>query len=245
MGQDATRQPILQPAEPGLVYRPFQALNQLVAKLAPVPPRVTPPPPAAPGPAPDNAELFLDAVADVTPLDARSRDRVASPAPAIPGRAVTSSDAEALAELCDLVTGNAPFDISDSDEYIEGAAVGLDPRLLRRLGAGEYAYQAHIDLHGMTSDEARAAVAAFLVQAYHGGKRCVLIIHGRGRNSKDQIPVLKSRLTSWLARGENARRILAFTSARACDGGTGALYVLLRRDRRSKRPIRVTLGAKR
>jgi DNA-nicking Smr family endonuclease len=57
--------------------------------------------------------------------------------------------------------------------------------------------------------------------------------------------VLKSRLANWLARGQSARRILAFASARSCDGGTGALYVLLRRDRRVKHPIRVTTGAKR
>jgi DNA-nicking Smr family endonuclease len=72
----------------------------------------------------------------------------------------------------------------------------------------------------------------------------VLIVHGRGHNSKDQIPVLKSRLANWLARGQWARLILGFTSARPCDGGAGALYVLLRRQRNAKRPIRVIAGAK-
>jgi DNA-nicking Smr family endonuclease len=188
--------------------------------------------------------LFLDAVADVRPLDPGARTRVDGPAPASPPRAVTAPDAEALAQLCDLVTGSVPFDISDSDEYIEGAMVGLDPRLLRRLRNGEFASQAHLDLHGMTSEEARRAVKRFLTQAYQSGKRCVLIVHGRGHNSKDQIPVLKSRLATWLARGQWARLILAFTSARPCDGGTGALYLLLRRQRNTKRPIRVITGAK-
>jgi DNA-nicking Smr family endonuclease len=96
----------------------------------------------------------------------------------------------------------------------------------------------------MTSAEARPAVEAFLTHAYQDGKRCVLIIHGRGHNSKDQIPVLKSRLASWLARGQRARLILAFVSARPCDGGAGALYVLLRRQRTARRPIRVLAGAK-
>jgi DNA-nicking Smr family endonuclease len=241
MGHDATRHPILQSPESGLVHRPFESLKQrITAAEAPL----TSVPELA-APAADGATLFLDAVAGVVPLDARARERVESPAPAMPGRAVTDPDAEALAELCDLVAGNVPFDISDSDEYIEGAMVGLDPRLLRRLRAGEFAYQAHIDLHGMTSVEARAAVELFLTAAYQSGKRCVLIVHGRGRNSKDQVPVLKSRLTHWLARGQSARRILAFTSARPCDGGTGALYVLLRRDRHPRRPIRVMAGAKR
>jgi DNA-nicking Smr family endonuclease len=202
-------------------------------------------PQPAPAPPANDTALFLDAVAGVKQLDARSRDRVARPAPAFPNREVTHPDAEALAELCDLVSGTAPFDITDSDEYVEGAMVGLDPRLLRRLRAGEFAYQAHLDLHGMTSEEARVEVERFLTQAHQDGKRCVLIIHGRGRNSKDQVPVLKGRLTTWLARGQAARRILAFASARACDGGVGAVYVLLRRQRHIKRPIRVTEGAKR
>ena len=88
------------------------------------------------------------------------------------------------------------------------------------------------------------AVDAFLTRAHRSGHRCVLIIHGRGLNSKDQIPVLKSRVTTWLRRGTWARWVLAFTSARPCDGGAGALYVLLRRRRDAKHSIRVTEGAK-
>ena len=226
------------------MHQPFRVLNQLVVK--PEPPKAPPlvPPPVTSRRAMDGAALFLHAVADVTPLEARARERVAGPAPATPERPVTHADAEALVELCDLVNGSAPVDITDGDDYLEGVAVGVDPRLVRRLRAGEFVYQAHLDLHGLTSEEARGAVEAFLTQAYQRGKRCVLIIHGRGRNSKDQIPVLKSRLAIWLARGQWARRLLAFTSARPCDGGAGALYVLLRRQRHPRRAIRVTAGAK-
>jgi DNA-nicking Smr family endonuclease len=246
MGHDRSRSVIAQQSETTLAHQPFRVLKQIVSKPAPKRPMQAVPkqPALAPAPPRDSAALFLDAVADVTPLEARDRDRVAGPAPATPSRAVTDADAEALAELCDLVTGSAPFDISDGDEYVEGATVGTDPRLLRRLRGGEFAYQAHLDLHGMTSEEARVAVDRFLTQAYQDGKRCVLIIHGRGRNSKDQIPILKGRLIRWLGRGQSTRRILAFTSARSCDGGAGALYVLLRRERHIKRPIRVTTGAK-
>ena len=240
MGQDRVRPVVPQQPESGLVHQPFRILNKMTvreAAPAPVPPAPAPPPA-------DGATLFLDAMADVRPLAARARQRVSGPVPATPQRAVVHPDADVLAELCDLVTGNVPFDIADSDEYIEGTAAGLDPRLLRRLRAGEFAYQAHIDLHGMTSEEARRAVESFLTEAYQTGKRCVLIVHGRGRNSKDQIPVLKSRLTTWLAHGQWARLVLAFASARACDGGAGALYVLLRRRRHAKHPLRVTAGAK-
>jgi DNA-nicking Smr family endonuclease len=243
MGQERSRPASARQADSALVHQPFRALNQIVkpARRAAVPPSPQPIPPAPV----DAAALFLNAVAGVRPLETRARARVASPVPAEPARAIIHPDAAALAELCDLVAGTAPFDISDSDEYVEGAVVGLDPRLTRRLRAGELAYQAHIDLHGMTAEQARPAVDAFLMDAYQSGKRCVLIVHGRGRNSKDQIPVLKGRVTTWLARGQWARLVLAFTSARACDGGTGALYVLLRRRRHAKQPIRVTAGAKR
>ena len=234
-----------QQSDSALVHQPFRVLGHVQAarrkpEPRPVPTEAT----ATPEPPSDPATLFLDAVADVRPLDPGARARVEGPAPASPARAVTAPDAEALAQLCDLVTGNAPFDISDSDEYIEGAMVGLDPRLLRRLRQGEFACQAHLDLHGMSSEEARRAVQTFLTRAYRSAKRCVLIVHGRGHNSKDQIPVLKSRLATWLARGQWARLILAFTSARPCDGGAGALYVLLRRQRNARRPIRVLAGAK-
>ncbi|HVM95857.1 MAG TPA: Smr/MutS family protein [Candidatus Acidoferrales bacterium] len=192
----------------------------------------------------NSADLFLRAVAGAQPLHEQQRQRVEHPPPATPAREITEPDAEALAELCDLVSGHAPFDIEQTEEHIEGAVVGLDRRVLRKLRSGEFAYQAHLDLHGMNAEEARVVVERFLTQSYQQGKRCVLIVHGRGLNSKDQMPVLKTRLTGWLARGQWSRWVLAFTSARAHDGGAGALYVLLRRQRDKRQPIRVTNGAK-
>lgn len=204
---------------------------------APAPLRPAPPPPDEPDP-------FAAAMRDVVPLRGRAMERVEGPAPAAQGRRPVSEEAEALAALSDLVTGAGHFDISDTREYIEGAVVGLDPRLVRRLRKGDFAWQAFLDLHGMTAEQARPAVDAFLTGAVRAGHRCVLLVHGRGLNSKDQLPVLKERLKVWLARGRAAHIVLAFTTARPCDGGAGALYALLRRDRR-RRPIQVTEGAKR
>jgi DNA-nicking Smr family endonuclease len=181
---------------------------------------------------------------DVVPLRHGPDARVEVPRPARAGRRPVSEEAEALAMLSDLVEGAARFDISDTREYVEGAIVGLDPRVLRRLRRGDYAWQAHLDLHGMTAEAARDAVERFLGESVSAGRRCILIVHGRGHNSKDQVPVLKERLKIWLARGRAARAVLAFTSARPHDGGAGALYVLLRRDR-TRRPIQVIEGAKR
>lgn len=140
-----------------------------------------------------------------------------------------SEEAEAYAQLSDLVEGIGPFDISDTDEYIEGIAPGLDRRLLQRLRRGDYAIQDHTDLHGLTRDEARIRVEQFLNESRLRSRRCVLIIHGRGLNSKDQIPVLKESVRVWLTRGRISRSVLCFATARPTDGGAGAVYVLLRR----------------
>lgn len=180
----------------------------------------------------------------VVPLPATSRERVDRPPPTADPPTPISEEAEALAALSDLVTGATHFDVTDTREYVEGAVVGLDPRLVRRLRRGDFAWQAHCDLHGLTSAQAREEVDRFVLKAFRDGRRCVLIVHGRGLNSKDQTPVLKEGLKSWLARGALGKVVLAFATARPNDGGAGALYVLLRRDRRAA-PIRVTEGAKR
>lgn len=231
------------PSPAGFHHHPFRQLagRSPPSRRAPEPP---PPPPAPTPPAASDEDLFLREMADVRPLSSEERSRVVPPPPAPPERTVTDPDAEALAELSDLVTGAGSFDIADSVEFVEGAVVGLDRRLVRRLRNGDFAYQSHLDLHGMTAPLAREAVDRFLTRAQQRGERCVLIIHGRGLNSKDQMPVLKHRLANWLARGAWNRLVLAFTSARPCDGGAGALYVLLRRERHGKRAFRVTHGAK-
>jgi DNA-nicking Smr family endonuclease len=183
-------------------------------------------------------------MADVTPL--ASERRVDAPAPASErARTAVNEEAEALASLSDLVAGTFEIDVSDSREYVEGSVVGLDTRILRRLRRGEFPYQAMLDLHRLSAAAARAEVQAFVVAAYGAGHRCVLIIHGRGHNSRDQVPVLKEHLKGWLAQGRVGRQVLAFTSARPADGGTGAVYVLLRRRRGPREPIEVYEGAKR
>ena len=173
----------------------------------------------------DEAALFLEAMAGVD----RLRERGSAPEPSFRPMQIIDDDAEALARLAELVSGEGPFDIADSDEFIEGGAADLDRRVLQALRRGDFAIQGHLDLHGMSKVEARDAVEQFLAASRRDGKRCVLLVHGRGLNSKDQIPVLKEQLQVWLKRGRIARGVLAFATARPHDGGAGALYVLLRR----------------
>ena len=84
-------------------------------------------------------------------------------------------------------------------------------------------------LDGMTQAQAQDAVDRFLTDSHRARKRCVLIVHGRGLNSPAQIPVLKAWLRGWLGQKRIGKTVLAFASARPQDGGTGAVYVLLRR----------------
>ena len=81
----------------------------------------------------------------------------------------------------------------------------------------------------MTRDGAKRTVELFLRGSRHAGKRCVLVVHGRGLHSMDQLPVLKDALKTWLSTARFARHVLAFATARPVDGGAGAIYVLLRR----------------
>lgn len=215
-----------------LDHRPFAAaLKGLAAqrRAAPAPPapRATPPTPAPVSPPVDEARLFAREMSGVRPLEEAPRvpaerersDRVV----------VYDDEAEVLAELADLVAGRGDFDASFSDEHIEGLAEGLDRKLLRKLRRGAFSVGAHLDLHGLTRAEAKPRVESFLGESRQRGNRCVLLVHGRGLHSKEGIPVLKEAVSSWLLRGRIARIVLAFCSARPCDGGLGALYVLLRR----------------
>jgi DNA-nicking Smr family endonuclease len=196
------------------------------AKAPAPPPKAAPPPPRREGLTDD--ELWRLATDGAAPLEDRKERIRPGPQPQAVVPAQLDPEIEAYEELRALVRGDAPFDLVDSDEFIEGSVHGLDPRVVRRLRKGEFAVQGHVDLHGMTREKAKAALDMYLAGARHGGKRCVLVVHGRGLHSKDQVPVLKEALKRWMTTAF-AEHVLAFATARPHDGGAGAVYVLLRR----------------
>jgi DNA-nicking Smr family endonuclease len=209
---------------------PFNAaFAKLKERAAPPAPKPAPPERTAPPPPREtsDAEAWTQALSGVTPLTGPGIIEPPPPPPA--SGPFWHPDLDALKELEALVSGEAPFDLADSDEFIEGRMPGLDVAIVRRLRKGEYAVQGHKDLHGMTRDEAKVAVDGFLREARRAGKRCVLLVHGRGTHSKDQVPILKEALKTWLATARFGRHVLAFATARPVDGGAGAIYVLLRR----------------
>jgi DNA-nicking Smr family endonuclease len=193
-------------------------------------------------PALDDEAMFRQAVDGVRRIGVQRPSRV------VPKLEVTleivSEDAEVLAQLSDLVSGVGTFELTETEEYVEGTRLGLDPRLVTRLRRGEFAVQAHTDLHGMIQADAKQALEEFIVNSVRKGLRAVLVVHGRGLRSPGGMPVLKHAAAQWLSHGHIGGYVLAFATARPADGGAGAMYVLLRRDRRRAR-FDILQGAKR
>ncbi len=175
-------------------------------------------------------DMFLRAMADVEPLQSPVKKIAKSPNPQLrPRHPVRDDELETVTHLWELVHGTGEMDITFSDEYIEGSVQGFDKKLMQKLKKGQFPVQDHLDLHGLTKQEAEVKVKNFLLRSHQLGYRCVLVVHGRGLNSEDHIPVLKERIPMWLSRGPVRKIVLAFSTARPYDGGTGAIYVLLRR----------------
>ncbi len=207
---------------------PLAGLKKLLPAPAGAPPKPTPPKRAKAEPT-NEEELFRSAVGGVQPLSPQHSPLPPPPRIKPPAPLGNREAEEVMQTLQDLVNGEAPFSIHETDQAIEGMAEGLDQRIMHKLRSGEFAVQDHLDLHGRTRDEAQELVRQFLLNSLAHSKRCVLIIHGQGHGSRDHIPVLKNALRAWFTRGSIGKRILAFTTARPCDGGAGAVYVLLRK----------------
>ena len=179
---------------------------------------------------PDDSQHFHEVMSDVTPLPEDKKKIISTPGPNIkPSHPAPDDEQEAMTHLFELVKGSIQMDITLTDEYIEGSVKGFSRKLMKQLKKGEFPVQDHIDLHGLTKQEAETKVKDFLIQSHKLGLRCVLIVHGRGLNSPDSFPVLKESLPIWLSRGPIRKIVLAFVTARPYDGGTGAVYVLLKK----------------
>ena len=126
------------------------------------------------------------------------------------------------------------------DELLShGSSAGLDRRNAERLKRGKMVIEATLDLHGMTQAQAHGALSRFVQRSEAGGLRCVLVITGKGI-AKESGGVLRSQVPNWLNEPGNRERIVAFNYAQQGHGGTGALYVLLkrRREESGKKPRR-------
>jgi len=111
----------------------------------------------------------------------------------------------------------------ETGDFLEFRRPGIQNRLFHDLQRGVIEAEGTLDLHGLRVREAKPALARFLNYSLETGRRCVRIIHGKGRSSGEQ-PVLKQKANQWLRQKDE---VLAFVTAPRWDGGTGAVYVLL------------------
>ncbi|MFC1857486.1 Smr/MutS family protein [Thermodesulfobacteriota bacterium] len=213
------------------IYRPFKNLNVLLekqsVKLRPSPTDVRSADVQGESTPQEEAQLFLEAMKDVDPITRDNRIEKTYRS-ALSEGCLYEPDAESLKKLQNLVKHGKGFVVADTPEYIEGTGYRVHPEITSRLHRGDFSIQAYIDLHGFTVSEARDAFESFIKEAVNTGKRAVLVIHGRGLSSPAE-PILKSKVKEWLTQSVWRKWVIAFSSARLCDGGAGATYVLLRR----------------
>jgi DNA-nicking Smr family endonuclease len=167
----------------------------------------------------DDAGAFAEAVRGARPL-ARGSNRLPMAPPAPRSRRGGPPAA---------VPGTAAPNVEEAGDTWVGRGDGADRRLLRRLRRGEIPVEATLDLHGRRRAEAARDLDRFLADARAAGRRCLLVIHGRGLHSGAAGPALRDVLRAALTRGDAAAGILAFASAPPPIGGAGATLVLLRR----------------
>lgn len=171
----------------------------------------------------DDAGLFLEAIAGTRPLQIKDRVLHDRPRPAPIPRQRLRDEAAVLDELLEPAQHYDDLDV-ESGEELSFLRDGFPPRLLRRLRRGHYAVHGHLDLHHMTRDTAKTALLQFISDVTAQGLGCVRVVHGKGLRSPNR-PVLKQMTNHMLRRHKN---VIAFTSCRQVDGGTGAVIVLLR-----------------
>lgn len=170
-----------------------------------------------------DSELFRDAMRDVKPLAPRARTRAPVSTRKPPARARFTAADRALV-LVESLQGLGPGEVMDTGDEISFRRAGIQDRVMRKLKRGEYRVEEICDLHGLRVDEAKAALRLFLAESLAHQLTCVRIIHGKGKGSGNRGPVLKNAVNMILRK---TAPVLAFSSARRVDGGTGAVNVLL------------------
>jgi DNA-nicking Smr family endonuclease len=169
------------------------------------------------------ADVFQNAVKHVKPIRQPNRAAIAVAKPLPIPQQHLRDEASALQES---VSDEMDIErLLDTDEHLSYRRNGISPAILHKLRRGHWTIQDQIDLHGMRRDEAREMLGSFLRECIKHNFRCVRVIHGKGLGSPNQEPVLKNKVRVWLVQKEE---VLAFCQARAADGGSGALVVLLR-----------------
>lgn len=174
----------------------------------------------------EDTELFRRAMSDAKPLKSEKRAAPPDRKPK-PGRRKSRDElSQGSKPVFQTTAGPESLQVDDADDSMRFSRPSVGRRTMRKLARGGYRVEAEMDLHGMTVAEAEPRLAEFIGHCAAGGKECVRIVHGKGLGSGTRGPVLKRSVNRWL-RGRDT--VLAFVPSRQVDGGSGAVYVLLRR----------------
>jgi len=170
----------------------------------------------------DDKQLFREAMREVKPLSPAQTPPPA-PKPSAEARFTRLDHREVLRES--LLPPADDSMLLTGDELLFRRPQ-VPEEVLVKLRRGHYAVDAEVDLHGLTGAEAKALLREFISDSSQRHMNCVRVIHGKGKRSGPRGPVLKNIVNRWL---QHADAVLAFASARTIDGGSGAVYVLLKR----------------
>jgi DNA-nicking Smr family endonuclease len=178
----------------------------------------------------DESALWRAAMLDVRPLKEKGFERPRSPAaePAAPTKAKSAAKPGPASRAAARPIPPPAALPRPHPELAHGKAADLDRRSAERLRRGRLPIDGRLDLHGMTQAAAAERLAEFIAGAQSAGKRCVLVITGKGLAGGG---ILREQVPRWLNQPPNRGRVLAFDYAQAQHGGMGALYVLLKRRR--------------
>ncbi len=167
----------------------------------------------------DDFELFRREMQGVEPL--KPNNRVTLPRPKPPARRPRANAGP------DSHQAFAPSDFSEAaPEILSFCRSGVQPATFKKLRQGKLAIEAQIDLHGLTAEQAGDYLDKFLQECHDNQTRVALMVHGKGYRSKGGQPIIKTQLNRWL---RECPQVLAFHSAQPRDGGSGAVYVLLKK----------------
>jgi DNA-nicking Smr family endonuclease len=176
---------------------------------------------AAPPDNEDEFQLFRDAVQDITPL---KHDKITHKKK--PNKKPTTIFSPEQTPIIDTLSDEAEIERINPLDHLSYSHTGIQKRVFKKLRRGQYIIIDELDLHGLNVKQAKQLLLRFLATALQVEGSCVSIIHGKGHRSGNQQPVIKQQTNHWL---KQHPRVLAFHSAQPKDGGTGAVYALLRR----------------
>ena len=167
----------------------------------------------------DDNELFMRAMQGVIPLNKSDSNYFK------PRKRPVVKQAKTISQR---FSDNMFYSSVTSEQTLFWQDPSVPAKTIKQLKQGRLRIEASLDLHNFTVEQARFELLEFLTKCHQANKRCLLVIHGKGYNSENNIPIIKTRVNSWL---QQLDFILAFVSATNQHGGTGAVYIYLKRNR--------------